>query len=101
MGADLILLDFDISLVHNQSRVEALLLSHTFIGSAYRAFTKEENVTALLDDTVVNVEYQGDNIIGCFDCNGNHAIFPLLPIFPHSPVLHFHLLDLRRHWPQS
>ena len=73
MGADLILLDFDISLVHNQSRVEALLLSHTFIGSAYRASSKEENVTALLDDTVVNVEYQGDNIIGCFDCNGNHA----------------------------
>ena len=72
MGADLILLDFDISLVHNQSRVEALLLSHTFIGFAFRSSSKEENVTAI-DDTVVNVEYQGDNIIGCFDSNGNHA----------------------------
>ena len=72
MGADLILLDFDISLVHNQSRVEALLLSHTFIGCAFRSSSKEENVTAI-DDTVVNVEYQGDNIVGCFDSNGNHA----------------------------
>ncbi len=32
MGADLIVLDFDISLVHNQSRVETLILCHTFIG---------------------------------------------------------------------
>ena len=72
MGADLILLDFDISLVHNQSRVEALLLSHTFIGCAFRSSSKEENLTAI-DDTVVNVEYQGDNIVGCFDSNGNHA----------------------------
>ena len=55
MGADLILLNFDISLVyHNQSRVKALLLSRIFIGSAYRASSKEENVTAL-DDTVAIV----------------------------------------------
>jgi hypothetical protein len=66
MGTDLVLLDFDISLVHNQSRVEALLLNHTFIGSAYRS-------SSTFDDTVINVEYQGDNIIGCFDSNGNHA----------------------------
>ena len=32
MGADLILLEFDTSLVHNQSRVETLILCHTFIG---------------------------------------------------------------------
>ena len=62
----------NISLVHNQSRVEALLLSHTIIGCAFRSSSKEENVTAI-DDTVVNVEYQEDNIVGCFDSNGNHA----------------------------
>ena len=71
MGADLILLDFDISLVHNQSRVEALLLCHTFIGSAYRSSSKDD--VPIIDDTVINVEYQGDNIIGYFDRNGNHA----------------------------
>jgi len=72
MGADLILLDFDISLIHNQSRVEALLLCNTFIGPAYRSSSKDD-VSIMDDDTVFNVEYQGDNIIGCFNCNGNHA----------------------------
>jgi len=67
MGADLILLDFDISFVHNQSRVETLILCHTFIGP------NSKDDVPIIDDTVFNVEYQGDNIIGYFDCNGNHA----------------------------
>ncbi len=58
---------FDTSLVHNQSRIEAILLSKTFIGSEYPSSSTN-------DDTIVNVEYQGDNIIGCFDQNGNHVI---------------------------
>lgn len=78
MGADLVVVDFDVSLVHNQSRVEALLLSRTFIGgsSAYRSsssFTSSNDGISPYDDTVVNVEYQGDNIIGYFDSYGNHA----------------------------
>ena len=71
MGADLILLEFDTSLVHNQSRVETLILCHTFIGPANRSSPKDD--VPIIDDTVFNVEYQGDNIIGYFDCNGNHA----------------------------
>ena len=70
MGADLILLNFDTSLVHNQSRVETLILCHTFIGPANRSSPKDD--VPIIDDTVFNVEYQGDNIIGYFDCNGNH-----------------------------
>jgi hypothetical protein len=78
MGADLVVVDFDVSLVHNQSRVEALLLSRTFIGgsSAYRSsssFTSSNDGICPYDDTVINVEYQGDNIIGYFDSYGNHA----------------------------
>ena len=78
IGADLVVVDFDVSLVHNQSRVEALLLSRTFIGgsSAYRSsssFTSSNDGICPYDDTVINVEYQGDNIIGYFDSYGNHA----------------------------
>ena len=46
MGADLILLDFDMSLLHNQSRVEALLLCHTFIGP------NSKDDVPIIDDTV-------------------------------------------------
>jgi hypothetical protein len=72
---DLVVLDFDVSLVHNQSRVEALLLSRTFIGgsSAYCSSSPSKEGICPYDDTVINVEYQGDNIFGYFDGYGNHA----------------------------
>ena len=73
MSADLLPIIFESSLVHNQSQIEAIVRSHTFIGSASRSYSKEDS-SAVIDDAIVNVEYQGDNVIGCFDQNGNHVV---------------------------
>ena len=76
MGADLVPVDFDTSLVYNQSRIEAMIELHTFIGSAYLSSSKDNSSDSSVKDTntITNVEYQGDNIFGCFDNSGNHII---------------------------
>ena len=76
MGADLVPVDFDTSLVYNQSRIEAMIELHTFIGSAYLSSSKDNSSDSSIKDTntITNVEYQGDNIFGCFDNSGNHII---------------------------
>ena len=63
-GADLIVVKLETSLVHISSHIETVLLHHTFIGSS----TKSD------ETTVVNVEYQGDNVIGFFNGDGNHDL---------------------------
>ena len=73
MVADLVPVDFDTSLVYNQSRIEAMIELHTFIGSAYLSSQKDDN-SVKDNNTITNVEYQGDNIFGCFDNSGNHVI---------------------------
>jgi hypothetical protein len=73
MGADLVPVYFDTSLVYNQSRIEAMIELHTFIGSAYLSSQKDDN-SVKDNNTITNVEYQGDNIFGCFDNSGNHVI---------------------------
>ena len=55
-GADLIVVKLETSLVHISSHIETVLLHHTFIGSSTKS-----------DETTVNVEYQGDNVIGFFN----------------------------------
>ena len=76
MGADLVPVDFDTSLVYDQSRIEAMIELHTFIGSAYLSSSKDKSSDSSVKDpnTITNVEYQGDNIFGCFDNSGNHII---------------------------
>ena len=77
MGADLVPVDFDTSLVYNQSRIEAMMIElHTCIGSAYLSSSKDNSSDSSVKDTntITNVEYQGDNIFGCFDNSGNHII---------------------------
>ena len=76
MGADLVPVYFDTSLVYNQSRIEAMIELHTFIGSAYLSSSKDKNSDSSVKDpnTITNVEYQVDNIFGCFDNSGNHII---------------------------
>jgi hypothetical protein len=64
MGADLILLDFDISLIHNQSRVEALLLCNTFIGPAYRSSSKDD-VCEYCDYNAKNARALAAHYRGC------------------------------------
>ena len=73
MSADLLTVNFDSSLIYNQSHIEAIVQCHTFIGSASRSSSKEDS-SAVIGDAITNVEYQGDNIVGCFDQNGNHII---------------------------
>ncbi len=76
IGADLVPVYFDTSLVYNQSRIEAMIELHTFIGSAYLSSSKDNSSDSSVKDTntITNVEYQGDNIFGCFDNSGNHII---------------------------
>ena len=73
MSADLLPVNFDSSLIYNQSQIEAIVQCHTFIGSSSRSSSKEDS-SAVIGDAITNVEYQGDNIVGCFDQNGNHII---------------------------
>ena len=62
-GADLISVQLETSLVHISSHIETTLLRHTFIGSTNNS-----------DESIVNVEYQGDNVVGFFDHNCNHTL---------------------------
>ena len=62
-GADLISVQLETSLVHISSHIETTLLRHTFIGSSNSS-----------DESIVNVEYQGDNVVGFFDHNCNHTL---------------------------
>ena len=62
-GADLIVVKLETSLVHISSHIETVLLRHTFIGSSTKS-----------DETTINVECQGDNVIGFFNGDGNHDL---------------------------
>ena len=76
MSTDLVVADFDTSLVYSQARVELLIQNHTFIGSANLSSCskKNEDGSVINNDTVMYVEYQGDSITGCFSPNGDHII---------------------------
>ena len=72
--ADLIPLQLETSLVHISSHIETALLRHTFIGSSNSS-----------DESIVNVEYQGDNnVVGFNDHDGNHT----LKFVPNNRRLH-------------
>ena len=81
-GADLISVQLETSLVHISSHIETTLLRHTFIGS-----------TNSSDESIVNVEYQGDNVEGFFDHNCNHT----LKFGPNTRRLHGPVYMARRY----
>ena len=76
MGTDLVVVDFDTSLVYSQARVELLIQNHTFIGSANLSSCSKTNEDGpvINNDTIMYVEYQGDSITGYFSPNGDHII---------------------------
>lgn len=69
-GADLILVNFESSLIHAQSHIETIILRDTFIGP----LGKSHNHSSSNEESSINIEYHGDNVVGCFDGKGNHAI---------------------------
>ena len=81
-GADLISVQLETSLVHISSHIETTLLRHTFIGSTNNS-----------DESIVNVEYQGDNVVGFFDHNCNHT----LKFGPNTRRLHGPVYMVRRY----
>ena len=69
-GADLILVNFESSLIHAQSHIETIILRDTFIGP----LGKSHHHSSSNEESSINIEYHGDNVVGCFDGQGNHAI---------------------------
>ena len=66
-----------IPIIFTESVNVVLLL--TFIGPANHSSPKDD--VPIIDDTFFNVEYQGDNIIGYFDCNRNQIGWSSTPIW--------------------
>ena len=69
-GADLILVNFESSLIHVQSHIETIILRDTFIGP----LGKSHHHSSSNEESSINIEYHGDNVVGCFDGKGNHVI---------------------------
>ena len=82
-GADLISVQLETSLVHISSHIETTLLRHTSIGST----------NSSSDESIVNVEYRGDNVVGFFDHNCNHT----LKFGPNTRRLHGPVYMVRRY----
>ena len=61
MGTDLVVVDFDTSLVYSQARVELLIQNHTFVRSANRSSCSKTNEDGpvMNNDTVMYVECLG------------------------------------------
>jgi hypothetical protein len=68
-GADLILVNLESSLIHAQSHIETIILRDTFIGPLGKSHHHSSS-----DESSINIEYHGDNVVGCFDDKGNHVI---------------------------